>query len=327
MRRITGCLPLAAALLVLAGCGDDSGGGSEETAAPSAAASDESEPENEGEGEGEGEEEPVADVACADGPPQAVVADAGDEPRALMELTPMAGDSAATTMTMTTTTSTTIDGEALPAAPVPPMTMGMVITVDDVTDDEITMSVVYDSAEIEGGDPTAQGLLDTMVGLTATVTSTRSGAFIDGGYDTEGLDPTLVPLLEQFESQLSSLTVPLPTEPVGVGATWDVATSAELLGGTLCNVYTYTLTSFDGDSYEMTAEIAQQAQPGPLEMGGATAELEELTGSGSGTTGGRLSFPVAVSGSSDITTSTVISADGQTMEQESKVQMELTPRD
>ncbi|WP_053205259.1 hypothetical protein [Jiangella muralis] len=325
MRRITGCLPLAAALLVLAGCGDDSGGGSEETAAPSAAASDQTEPESEG--EGEGEDEPVADVACADGPPEAVVTDAGDEPRALMELTPTAGDSAATTMTMTMASSSTVDGEELPAAPVPPMTMGMVITVEDVTDDEITMTVVYDSAEIEGGDPTAQGLLDSMVGLTATVTSTRSGAFIDGGYDTEGLDPSLAPLLEQFETQLASLTVPLPTEPVGVGATWDVATSADLLGGTFCNVYGYTLTSFDGDAYEMTAEISQQGQPGPLEMGGASAELEELTGSGSGTTAGRLTFPVAISGNSDITTSTVISADGQNLEQQSEVQMELSPRD
>lgn len=328
MRRITGCLPLAAALLVLAGCGDDSDGGpTAGTTAPSAAASGEPETETEAGGTGE----PAADAACTDGPPEAVVSDAGDEPRTLMEISPTAGDAAAVDMRMIVETTASVDGEESPAAPSPPMIMGMVMTVDEVTDDEITMTVSYDRVEVEGGDPTLQGLLDSMVGVTGTVTTTRSGAFVDGELDTSGVDPALAPTMQQLDSQLASLTVPLPTEPVGAGATWDVVTAVDSQGFTFCNTFSYTLTSFDGDAYELAVETAQRAEPATIEQGGTSVELIEGSGSGSGTSAGRLSFPIAVSGTTATATSIAMSIDdgsaAQTLEMDLAIQMELTPRE
>ncbi len=329
MRRITGCLPLAAVLLVFAGCGDDSGGGSaDDTAAPSAA--DSGEPEAD-EPDDAPAEEPVSDVACADGPPEAVVTDPGDEPRAPMEASPTAGDTTAVDMTMTTDSATTVDGEEVPAMPIPPLTMGMVVTIDAVTDDEITMTVVYDRVGFEGGDPAAQEVLDSVVGLTGTVTTTRSGAFVDGGFDASGLDPTLAPTIQQLESQLANISVPLPTEPVGIGATWDVATAVDSQGFTFCNTVSYTLTSFDGDAYELGVETAQRAEPATIEQDGASIELIEGSGSGSGTTAGRLSLPVAVTGSSDTTTSIEMAVDDgstqQTLDMEMAIEMEISPRE
>ncbi|WP_116952645.1 DUF6263 family protein [Jiangella endophytica] len=327
MRRITGCLPLAAALLVLAGCGDDSGGGTaDDTTAPSAASSGENEAD-----ETESADEPVADVACADGPPEATVTGAGDEPRTLMELAPTAGDSAAVDMRMTMGTEISVDGQEQPSTPTPPMVMGMALTIDDVTDDEITMTVTYDRVEVEGGDPATQGLLDTMVGVTGTVTTTRSGAFVDGAMDLTGLDPTLAATMQQLDSQLANLTVPLPTEPVGLGATWDVATAVDSQGFTFCNTFSYTLTSFDGDAYELAVEMVQQAEPTTIEQGGASVELVEASGSGSGTSAGRLSFPVALAGSSDTGTFIAMAAgdgtDEQTMELDMDIQMEISTRE
>ncbi|TDD67181.1 hypothetical protein E1262_19795 [Jiangella aurantiaca] len=325
MRRITGCLPLAAALLVLAGCGDDSDDGSAgSTAAPSAEASDES-------GPGEETTEPAADATCTDGPPEAVVTDAGDEPRTLMELSPTAGDTTAVDMRMTMNTTASVDGEESPSMPTPPMLMGMVLTIDDVTDDEITMTVAYDRIEVEGGDPSLQSLLDSMVGVTGTVTTTRSGAFVDGKLDTSGVDPTLAPTMQQLDSQLANLAVPLPTEPVGIGATWDVATAVDSQGFTFCNTFSYTLTSFDGDAYELGVEMAQHAEPTTIEQGGASVELIEAAGSGTGTSAGRLSFPIAGSGSSDTSTSIEMAIDDgstqQTLDMDMDIQLELSPRE
>lgn len=333
MRRITGCLPLAAVLLVLAGCGDDSGGGSaDDTAAPSAADSGEPDADEPADEPADAPaEEPVSDVACTDGPPEAVVTDAGDEPRALMELAPTAGDTAAVDMRMVTTTTASVDGQDSPTMPSPPMIMGMVVTVDAVTDDEITMTVEYDRVEVEGGDASMQAILDSMIGITGTVTTTRSGAFVEGKIDTASVDPTIAPTMQQFESQLANLTVPLPTEPVGIGATWDVATAVDSQGFTFCNTFSYTLTSFDGDAYELSADVAQRAEPTTIEQGGATAELIEASGTGTGTSAGRLSFPVAISGSSDTNTSIEMAVDDgstqQTLDMEMAIEMEISPRE
>ncbi|RIQ22879.1 hypothetical protein DY240_13210 [Jiangella rhizosphaerae] len=248
-----------------------------------------------------------------------------------MELSPTAGATTAIDMRMTVNSTMSLDGQEAPSTPTPTMIMGMTLTVDDVTDDEITMSVTYDRVEVEGGDPTLQGLLDSMVGITGTVTTTRSGAFVDGKMDTSGVDPTLAPTMQQIDSQLANLTVPLPTEPVGAGATWEVATALDSQGFAFCNTFSYTLTSFDGDAYELAVETVQHAEPTTIEQGGASVELIEGSGSGTGTTGGRLSFPIAVSGSTDSNTSIAMAVDDgsteQTLEMDMAIQMELSPRE
>ncbi|TDC50839.1 hypothetical protein E1212_13910 [Jiangella ureilytica] len=296
MRRITGCLPLAAVLLVLAGCGDDSDGGSAaETSEPTAEASEQPGPTQ------EPTEEPAADddASCAaDGPPQVTVTDPGAEPRSVMELSPTAGDTVELDMRILSESTQTLDGEAQPPQQIPPMIFGLAVTVDEVTDEQISMSVVYDRAEFESDDPQLQATMESMVGLTSTVTTNRSGVFIDGTIDTTGVDPALGAAIGQMGAQLEQLAMPLPTDPVGVGAVWDVTTAIDSNGVVFCSTTTYRLTEFDGDAYAFETEVTQQAQPTTLEQGTATIEVLEGTGTGSGTSSGSLSFPMAVSGSS-----------------------------
>ena len=296
MRRITGCLPLAAALLVLAGCGDDSDGGSAAETTPTAEASEQPEPTD------EPTDEPVADdeASCStDDPPQITVADPGAEPRSVMELSPTAGETVELDMTVHTETTQTLGGEAQPQQEIPAMIFGLAVTIDEVTDEQISMSVVYDRAEFDSDDPQLQAAMESMVGITSTLVTDRSGVFIDGNVDTASVDdPALAATIDQMGAQLEQLAFPLPTEPVGAGAVWDVATAIDSNGVVFCSTTTYRLTEFDGDAYAFETEVTQQAQPTTLEQGTATIEVLEGTGSGSGTSTGSLSFPMAVSASS-----------------------------
>ncbi|PZF79426.1 DUF6263 family protein [Jiangella anatolica] len=309
MRRIAGRLTVAAALLVLAACG-------RATEADVAAADD--------------GPAPAASASCTDGPPEATVSDPGAEPRTLMELAPSAGDTGGIDLSLTIHTTATVDGVARPAMAAQPMVIGMAMTVEEVTDDEITTAIAYDRVEADGVDAATRASLETVVGIGGTITTTRSGAFVDGGLDLAGLDPQLAPMMRQLEEELASLTIPLPTVPVGIGATWDVVTDVDAQGITWCTTTGYELTAFDGDAYELAVEASQRLEPGTIEEGGVTIDVVEGSGSSTGTSGGRLSFPVAVEGSSNATNSVVMASDGagteQTVEVKTAIQAEITGR-
>ncbi|NEE01602.1 hypothetical protein [Phytoactinopolyspora halotolerans] len=298
MRTIVGTATLTAALLTLAACGDD-------------------------------DSATISPEDC-DGPPQVTVTDAGSEPRDVMEMSPTAGDTVALDMQMEMSSEVRVDGDSMPSGSVPVMTIGMETTVDEVTDDEIRMSFVYDRVDA-GDDAATAGLFEPMVGMSGTLTTTRNGAFIDGEVDADGLDPVMSEAVGQFEQMLADMTVPFPTEPVGAGAEWDMVSSVETSGLTLCNTATYHLVEFDGDAYELDVEVSQQALPGTLDEGGVTAELAEFEASGTGNHRGNLSFPLAVSGSSNVTTEMEmkLEQDGteHTQEMTMSITTEIAPRE
>ncbi|AYY12144.1 hypothetical protein EF847_04910 [Actinobacteria bacterium YIM 96077] len=297
MRDITGYFSSAVLVLVLAACDDD----------PAVSADD-----------------------CA-GPPEVTVTEPGAEPHEIMEHSPTAGDTATLDMRTTTEISAEVDGDRVPASPVPPMLLGMELTVDEVGDDEIAMSFVYDYGETPGGDPAVQRVLDSLVGVSGSVTTTRSGAFVDGGIDEGDLDPAMSEMVDQLEQQLAQLTIPLPAEPVGVGAAWEAASSVEIDGVTTCNFTTYRLAEFDGDDYELEVGIDQQIVPATVQEGSASVEIIEGEGHGTGRNGGSLSLPIAVSGTSEATTRMRMNVEQGGTEQEQEltvdVELEISPRE
>jgi len=113
-----------------------------------------------------------------------------------------------------------------------------------------------------------------------------------------GLDALARSLLEFFEStteQVDNMTVPVPTEPLGIGATWSDTISFELQDIVTTADITYVLTEIDGDRY--TLEVTQeQTQSGPF--------IVSSSGSFSGTIEGDVTEPLplrsVVSGQSEI---------------------------
>ncbi|WP_222851438.1 hypothetical protein [Phytoactinopolyspora mesophila] len=268
------------------------------------------------------------DIEDCEGPPQVTVNDSGAEPRELMELSPTAGHSAGLDVAITTGVSARRDGEDVPLEAPPTMRFGIELVIENVTDDEIEMSFVYDDAEL-GGDLPMDDMLESITGTSGFITTTRSGAFVDGGFMTEEMDPLLVSMVEQLDQQMVDMTVPFPEEPVGVGAEWQVVSSVDGGGVTFCNKASYVLTDFDGDAYQLDTEITQQAIPTTQ---GSDTGIDVVGGSGSftGQSAGTLSLPIAVSGTSNGTTSVEMKLGYDetetTHEYETAVEMEIAPR-
>lgn len=267
---------------------------------------------------------------CDDGP-ELTVTDTGSTPRHAMELAPTVGDSVALDMRMEMGVDAQVDGESAPTQSVPAMTIGMTLEVDDVREDEIELSFVYDRAEVEGDDYTVQSMLESMVDSSGTLVTTRSGAFVDGDFQAaEGMDPAISSMTDQLDQQLAEMSIPLPTEPVGIGAEWEVATSLELNGVAFCNFYTYKLVEFDGDSYELETETEQEPIGGTIQTAGASIEVVGGEGHSSGRTRGSLSLPIAVSGTIEGTSGMDMEVDqgGDEVDQEvdTTIEVEISER-
>ncbi len=88
-------------------------------------------------------------------------------------------------------------------------------------------------------------------------------------------------VLDGLREAFPQLTVPLPEEPVGVGARWSVATTVRRPDGTsIDQTKRYTLEAREGDELTLRFEITQTA--GPQATRGAGVRLESLAATGEG---------------------------------------------
>lgn len=267
----------------------------------------------------------AADLGCGDGP-QIKITETGSKPLEKLELAPQEGESIELDTTMDMTVSVRADGSTVPTDSIPSMTLGMTATVESVTDDEIGMSFEYDKVSVEGDDQ-VESELEGLVGTTGTITTDTNGAYVDGTIEpAPGMDTQMEGVLEQFEQQLANLTVPLPDEAVGQGATWEVTTPVELNGLEACNSYTYELTERNGTEYELDVDIDQEMAPGPVDQDGVEAKLIEGSTQGSGTTQGNLSMPLTVTGTNEVESSTSMEVEqgDETQDLESDIGMSMT---
>lgn len=145
-----------------------------------------------------------------------------------------------------------------------------------------------DLTEQEHAELTAD--LQGLVGLGGSGRLDDRGAFRDLAYELpDGLDPSVEASLRQFEDQLSSIALPLPTEPLGVGGRWRTTTTTTLAGVTLDQVTTYEVTALTDTGVAYAATTEQVAEEGDLDPAtladGSTARLlsSDVTGTGTGT--------------------------------------------
>lgn len=272
------------------------------------------------------------DTSSADGcpsTPEVTVGNAGAEPRRLMELTPTVGDTQALDMEMTMSMDLTRDGEPAPTRPIPTMSIGMVFTVEDVTDDEVETSFVYD--DVAADDPAVQSALESLTSVSGSSTTTRSGAFVDAELHTDSLAQEPSQIVDQLEQQMADMVVPLPDEAVGVGAEWEVVRSVEADGIASCFTAVYELVEFDGDEYELAIDVTQEVLPTTIDDAGTEAEVVGGAGSTTGQITGSLSLPIAFSSTSETrsTVNMLVERAGQEINQEvgTDIVITVTPRD
>lgn len=210
-------------------------------------------------------------------------------------------------------------------------------TVERTRGDEAAVSFVFTTASVdgEGTDLTGQELLELstdleqLVGLGGTGTITALGSFTSFAYDLpDGLEPEVVAVLDQAEEQLSALALPLPREPLGVGARWRTTTRVSLSGIVLDQVTTYEVTGLTDTEVAYTALTSQTAARQTIDPAtlppGTTAEL--VSADIDGTTTGTLDLGslLATSSSTQSGTQEVDLRTGRVPSQRLTQQIDLT---
>jgi hypothetical protein len=193
---------------------------------------------------------------------------------------------------------------ALADAPSPPvqlprMQMVLDLDIEELASEEAADGVARYTFELseartlasDGVDPTVLRAIEQ--GLVQTI-GTRGSAVVDArgvSRDTRidipaGAPPETRQMMETTAQQMEQLASPLPAEPVGEGARWEITQHLEQNGISIVQTSVMTLASLDGQTGRLEASIRQEAEPQvvqmPGAMAGARAELLELRSRGEG---------------------------------------------
>lgn len=149
---------------------------------------------------------------------------------------------------------------------VPSSIVNLTIEVDDVGDDDsvtLTSEVTgvrtyspdnFDAAVIAEYEPRAE----TMIGTSSTWTVDASGSV--GEIETsfpDDIDPTLSEGLQLGDRASDQMSVPLPDEPVGIGARWRTTQTTDLNGVKATLTTEYELIEVDGDLFHLVSTLSQ----------------------------------------------------------------------
>jgi hypothetical protein len=103
--------------------------------------------------------------------------------------------------------------------------------------------------------------MDGIKGLTGTTKTQGNGIVKDVQMSIPaGANPQLAQSLSQFKETMKSACMPLPVEPVGVGARWEYKTRVKGQQGiTIDQTATYQLVSINQDQLELKITMVQNA--------------------------------------------------------------------
>jgi hypothetical protein len=228
------------------------------------------------------------------GSTQIKLLDPGAEPRKVLRFHPKAGDKQSMLLTMKIGMGVKMGDMPEQSIKLPAMKLVMDTTVKDVASNgDITYDIVTrDASVIEDPDVIAQvaevmkNAAGGMKGIGGQgIVSSRG---ISKGTDIkapEGADPQVTQFVEQMKEIMSRVASPLPEEPVGAGAKWEIKMPIKSQGMNLNQTATYQLVSVDGDRGAAKTSVTQTASnqkiPNPM-MPGTKVDLTRLTGNGTG---------------------------------------------
>lgn len=186
-----------------------------------------------------------------------------------------------------------IDGEALPDFDVPVFAITMALTVDEVTDDgEVTVSFAFEDFGVAGdADPAVVDAMEQAGAdvrrITGTVRMTDRGIVLESDVDVPpDVDPALQSSFAELESQFDTATVPLPEDPVGVGAVWEGTVALTTNGIETETTYRYEVVGIEGDRVTVdvsyTQSVPAQEPDLPGMPPGSTARVIDGSFTGSG---------------------------------------------
>ena len=222
----------------------------------------------------------------------------GAAPRRVLQLQLTPG---VTTLALTTdidvtqrTSGTTI------TVPSPAVREVVTFTVGPVTDGTADVSFVIKSAAMVRANTdltdaqvaSVNQAYATLVGIRGTGQLDAQGHLTGFSYQSPAtVAPEMRTYLDKVQDQFQDLTVPLPTEAVGVGARWRTTRTVVSSGVNIAQETTYTVTSLTDTAMGYTSVVTQTAQDQAMDLPtlptGTTTHLvsARFTGQAAGTTG------------------------------------------
>jgi len=217
----------------------------------------------------------------------------GGEPRKALRLHPKQGDKKTALMNIKMAMAMNMGGSEMPMK-IPAMNLTMDTTVDAVkADGDIQYSVVISdlaiAEEAEANSAVVDALKGALGGLKgATGSGAMSSRAFTKGVDMKvppGADPQVGTMMEQMKEAISHISSPLPEEPVGVGAKWEVKMTIKSQGMTMNQTATVELVSVEEDKITTKTALVQSAPPQKIQnpaMPGIKIDLVKMNGTGSG---------------------------------------------
>jgi hypothetical protein len=239
-------------------------------------------------------EAPSGSKSASTGAVQIKLLEPGAEPRQALRFHPKPGDKQSMLMTMKMGMGIKMGASENPPIKLPVMKMAMDVTIKDVgTNGDISYDIVMsDAGIVDDPEVIAQvaeamkNALGTMKGVGGKGVISSRG--VNKGTDIkapEGADPQVNQFVDQMKETMSRVASPLPEEPVGAGAKWEVKMPVKSQGMSFTQTATFELASLDGDRAAarttVTQTAANQKIANPM-MPGSKVDLNKMTGNGTG---------------------------------------------
>lgn len=228
--------------------------------------------------------------------PVVTLLEPGAEPRQAQRLKITKGAVCDMGMLMSMQMTMSMNGMAMPPQSLPGMRTRAAFTVTDVRPNgDMAYDFEYRDFNAEEAPGVAPEMLDQVRDMLASLKGAHgTGVFTNRSIGKEfaltmppGVDPMVRQQGEQMSQAMRQMTMPLPEEPVGVGARWRVET--ELLAGgiRMKMVREATLQKIEGDILTLALDITQSAEPqdvsNPQLPPGATLHVDSMKSTGNGT--------------------------------------------
>ena len=252
----------------------------------------------------------------------------GTAPRQSLRLAPLLGAHQVVDLLMRVTNERVMDGNKIPVNQAPAMKMSFEMVVTDISPGQVSYAFECIDADLVGDPAAPDPMLPMMreailplIGLRGTgVLSDRAQSLRTTVSRPAQIDPMVEPHLDGIQRLLEQLTMPFPTEAVGIGAKWEITNTLDQDGFEVQQTVVCTLAASDGRTIEIDVEIVQRADPQPMVADGlppgAAANLLSYSSSGTGRTVHRLSELFPTDGTMDVVNdSTVVISFGD-MKQE-----------
>lgn len=235
---------------------------------------------------------PRADAADlpAESAPKITLLDVGAEPHAELRYALEVGAKEKLTFTMSYSAENRLQAAPPQRLKFPGMRMVFEVEiVEALADDryryqfELVDTGLTDTA---GADQTlvkmAGAGLKKSVGMRGTAVVDAHGVIREGNLEIPaGLDPSMRVMMESMKSSMEQLSSPLPAEPLGPGARWELRQTLAQAGVSLEQTTTYELVEDNKGKRSLRGAIRQEADRQEVDLPNVEkAELVSLTASG-----------------------------------------------